>query len=58
MLRLVSEEIEGYAERHTRPEPEQLQALMAFTHAHMDCPQMLTGRPSSSWSMEQRQLMS
>ncbi|MBN4054558.1 class I SAM-dependent methyltransferase [Nitrospira defluvii] len=44
MLSLVSEEIELYAERNTRLEPEQLQKLMAFTYEHMELPQMLTGR--------------
>ncbi len=44
MLSLVSEEIELYAEHHTRPEPEPLQNLMALTYENMECPQMLTGR--------------
>lgn len=44
MLSLVSEEIEIYAQRNTRPEPEQLQKLMAFTYEHVALPQMLTGR--------------
>ncbi|MFQ5598121.1 MAG: O-methyltransferase [Nitrospiria bacterium] len=44
MLSLVSEEIEHYAQRHTRPEPEPLQQLMAYTDEHMELPQMLTGR--------------
>jgi len=44
MLSLVSEEIELYAEHNTRPEPEGLQKLMAYTYEHMELPQMLTGR--------------
>jgi len=44
MKTFIAEEIEQYAQSHTRPEPELLIGLMAKTHATMDNPQMLTGR--------------
>lgn len=44
MKTFIDESIEAYAREHTRAEPELLVDLMAKTHAHMDYPQMLTGR--------------
>lgn len=44
MKTFIAEEIEEYARSHTRAEPDLLIDLMAKTHAHMDYPQMLTGR--------------
>jgi len=44
MKTFIAENIERYAQDHTRPEPEQLIALMTDTHASMEYPEMLTGR--------------
>jgi len=44
MRTFIEEEIEQYAQNHTRPEPQLLIELMAKTRATMDNPQMLTGR--------------
>ena len=40
---ILPEEIDGYAERHTTPQPELLAELAAETRATLECPQMLTG---------------
>jgi caffeoyl-CoA O-methyltransferase len=40
----IAEDIEAYAQNHTRPEPDLLIDLIAKTHATMASPQMLTGR--------------
>lgn len=44
MTPFVEKEIEEYAHKHTRPEPELLLKLIATTHEVTDYPQMLTGR--------------
>ena len=41
---LVSEDLDRYAFRNTRPEPDALQSLAARTEREMKDPQMLTGR--------------
>jgi predicted O-methyltransferase YrrM len=44
MSAIVDPDLEDYARRSTRPEPELLQQLATRTHAEMESPQMLTGR--------------
>ena len=46
---LVSPELEGYAARHTTPEPALLAELRAATHAAMDLPQMQVGLVEGSF---------
>ena len=43
MNRLVSSDIEAYAQAHSVPESELCRALREETHRRMDCPQMLVG---------------
>ena len=43
MNRLVSSDIEAYAQAHSVPESDLCRALREETHRRMDCPQMLVG---------------
>jgi len=43
MNRLVSSDIEAYAQAHSVPESDLCRALREETHQRMDCPQMLVG---------------
>ena len=43
MNKLVSPDIEAYAQAHSMPESDLCRALREETHQRMDCPQMLVG---------------